>query len=165
MDIRQETEGDIAAIRKVTEAAFALAEHSSGTEAQIVDSLRQSGGLYLSLVAVQEGEVLGHLAFSPIRIAGQECGWLGLGPVSTRPDQQRKGIGKALIEAGLAKLREKGVAGCTVLGDPGYYGRFGFVADGQLHFAGVPPEYFMSLSFVGSTPKGEVTYAPAFYEE
>src|SRR5262245_55623298 len=93
MEIRGERPGDARAIRSITNAAFAGAEHSSGTEAAIVDALRASGAMTVSLVAVAGNEVVGHVAFSPVRIDGQDFGWYGLGPVSVRPDCQKQGIG------------------------------------------------------------------------
>lgn len=165
MQIRLETERDIAPIRALTQAAFAGAEHSDGNEAEIVAGLRQGGALRLSLVAEEDGVVLGHTAFSPVRIAGEDLGWVGLGPVSVHPDRQGQGIGQALIREGLARLRQSGSQGCVVLGDPGYYSRFGFVADPDLSFAGVPPEYFMRLGLGGAIPRGAVTYAAPFYGE
>jgi putative acetyltransferase len=165
MKIRLEQTGDPAQIRAVTTAAFAETEHASGTEAQIIEGLRQSGDLQLSLVAEDDGAILGHVAFSPVKIAGEECGWVGLGPVSVQPDHQGRGIGRALIDAGLKRLREAGAAGCVVLGDPRYYGRFGFACSPGLRFTGAPPEYFMALGFAGDLPSGEVSYAAPFYAQ
>lgn len=165
MQIRLETKRDIAPIRALTQAAFAGAEHSDGTEAEIIAGLRQGGDLLLSLVAEEDGVVLGHVAFSPVRIAGEDHGWVGLGPVSVRPDRQGQGIGQALIRDGFARLRQSGSQGCVVLGEPGYYHRFGFAADPGLSFAGVPPEYFMRLGLGGAIPCGAVTYAAPFYDE
>ncbi|RIK87761.1 MAG: GNAT family N-acetyltransferase [Hyphomicrobiales bacterium] len=168
MQIRNETATDKAAIRRITEAAFAGAGHASGTESAIVDALREAGTLTLSLVAEDGGEVVGHVAFSPVAI-GEGApeslgGWFGLGPVSVRPDRQRKGIGAALIREGLSRLRGQGAGGCVVMGDPDYYLRFGFGHDPDLRFEGVPPEYFMRLVLKGRGPAGAVTYQPAFYE-
>ncbi len=157
--IRPERPGDAAAIRAVTAAAFAGAPHASGTEAAIVDALRDAGALSLSLVAIEAGKVAGHVAFSPVTIAGREAGWLGLGPASVRPDLQRRGIGSALIRAG---LDQSAAAGCVVLGDPGYYARFGFVPDPGLTYAGAPPAYFVALPLAGPVPRGAVAYHPAF---
>ena len=95
-------------------------------------------------------------------IAGARCGWLGLGPLSVRPEQQRRGIGTALVGEGLARLRARGAAGCVLLGDPGYYRRFGFEADAGLTFAGAPPEYFLRLLLAGPAAAGPVAYQPAF---
>lgn len=160
MIIRPELPQDAAAIRALTTAAFATAPHASGTEAQIIDDLRKAGDLHLSLVAEQDGRLVGHVAFSPAQIAGAR-GWVGLGPVSVLPDHQRAGVGSALIRAGLAQLKAGGVAGCVVLGDPGYYCRFGF-ARGGLRYPGPPPEYFQQLAFLPDPPSGIVSYAPAF---
>jgi len=162
MQIRPECPEDAAAIGILTDAAFKDVPHSDQTEAKIVEALRTAQALTISLVAVQDGEVVGHVAFSPVRINGVAGDWYGLGPVSVRPGQQRAGIGHALIRDGLHRLRSAGAAGCVVLGDPAYYGRFGFEYDPQLHYGDAPPGYFRRLTLSGSPPKGEVTYHPAF---
>ncbi len=161
--IRPETPADAAAIRRLTDAAFAGAPHAAGTEGAIVDALRAEGTLALSLVAEEAGAVIGHVAFSPVAIGGADVGWFGLGPVSVLPGRQRAGIGSRLIRDGLARLRGLGARGCVVLGDPGYYRRFGFENDPRLTFEGAPAEYFMRLAFDHPAPAGPVTYRPAFY--
>ncbi|WP_425258864.1 GNAT family N-acetyltransferase [Photobacterium angustum] len=80
------------------------------------------------------------------------------------PEQQGKGIGKALIREGLAQLKEHGTEGFVLLGEPEYYGRFGFKAQPELTLTGVPAEYFLVLPVKGSIPTGEVSYHPAFFE-
>ncbi len=160
--VRPERPEDIETIRAITTAAFASAEHSSGTEAMIVDALRAAHALTLSLVAVEQDEIVGHVALSPVSIESGATKWFGLGPVSVRPDRQGTGIGKALIEAGIAKLEDDGAHGCVVLGDPRYYARFGFVSDPALRYANVPSEYFQHITFKGPTPGGEVRYHQAF---
>src|SRR5690606_18603384 len=114
------------AIHTLVAAAFDGHPHSDGSEPAIVDRLRADGDLTISLVAEDGGEIVGHIAFSPVTISDGNEGWFGLGPVAVAPQRQREGIGAALIEHGLALLRERGSAGCVVLGDPAYYGRFGF---------------------------------------
>lgn len=163
MIIRLEEATDADAIRHITQQAFAGAEHSSGTEGAIIDSLRATGTLTLSLVAVDNDHIIGHVAFSPIVVDGRDVGWFGLGPVSVKPGFQGQGTGGRLIRDGLARLRADGAQGCVVLGDPGYYHRFGFGSDPSLTFEGVPPEYFMVMPFIGSRPSGQVRYQPAFY--
>lgn len=162
MEIRPEQPDDLTAIRSLITAAFEHAEHSSGTEAAIVDALRAAGALTVSLVAVEDDDTMGHVAFSPVTIAGDADRWYGLGPVAVRPDRQGMGIGQDLIRAGLAALRRMGAKGCVVLGEPAYYGRFGFEADAALTLEGVPPDYFMSLAFEAPVPTGSVRYHPAF---
>src|SRR5690606_15389505 len=150
------------AIKQVTADAFALMEHSNQTEPAIIAALRDAGALTISLVATDGDEIIGHVAFSPVTIDGDDHRWFGLGPVSVRPDLQGRGIGGALIRQGLNELRAKGAAGCVLLGNPGYYRRFGFENDPYLQYPGAPPEYFMRLTFGGSDPAGDVEYHAAF---
>jgi predicted N-acetyltransferase YhbS len=159
--IREERPGDVETIAGVIERAFAAAEHRDGTEAQIVERLRAAGALALSLVAERDGAVVGHAAFSPVTV-NEAQGWFGLGPVAVEPERQGQGIGAALIEAGLARLRSSGAQGCVVLGDPAYYARFGFRVVRGLTYPGAPAEYFQALAFSGHPPRGEVRYHPAF---
>ncbi|MCK8785049.1 N-acetyltransferase [Roseomonas sp. NAR14] len=161
MKIRPETPADAPAIRALTTAAFLDAEHGDGNEAAIVDRLRDGGALAVSLVAEQDGALVGHAAFSPVTIGGRP-GWYGLGPVSVRADRRRQGIAGALIEAGLLALKARGAGGCVVLGNPAYYGRFGFACDPAVTLAGIPPGFFMRLRFRGGQPAGAVAYHPAF---
>ncbi|WP_258197932.1 GNAT family N-acetyltransferase [Pseudomonas capeferrum] len=162
MTIRNEQAQDIDTVARLTEAAFANEEHSSHTEQFIVNALRRSDRLTVSLVAVENDAIIGHVAISPVTVSSGATGWYGLGPISVWPDHQGQGIGSALMKAALAQLQRLGGAGCVVLGDPGYYGRFGFKANPGLELSGVPPEYFQSLSFSGELPTGVVNYCEAF---
>lgn len=160
--IRPEVPSDADSIAQLTTAAFRTAPHASQTEALIVNALRRAGQLTVSLVA-QDGEVLvGHVAVSPVAVSSGAAGWFGLGPISVAPGRQGQGIGSQLMHAALAELRRLRAAGCVVLGDPGYYGRFGFAARPGLVLAGVPPEYFQALAFDGNYPAGAVQYHDAF---
>lgn len=161
--IRDEREGDAGAIRAVTLAAFAGMPYSEQTEAAIVDALRAAGALAVSLVAVEDGEIAGHVAFSPIAIDGAPApGWFGAGPLSVRSDRQRRGIGTALMRAGLARLGDAGAKGCVLVGDPAYYRRFGFRASSSLRYPDLPAEYFQVLALTPETPSGTVAFHPAF---
>lgn len=162
MIIRPESEGDVAAIGAVTAAAFAGHPHSDQTEPLIIERLRAEGALSLSLVAEDEGEVIGHIAFSPVTIAPAASGWYGLGPVSVRPDRQGRGTGSALIRHGLDRLRERGAAGCVVVGEPEFYRKFGFRNEPALVFPDCAPQYFMALALSGRMASGTVAYHPAF---
>lgn len=125
--------------------------------------MRATDALTISLVAIESGILVGHVAFSSVMIDGTDHCWFGLGPVSVKPDHQGTGIGSALIRTGLEQLRSRGAAGCVVLGDPAYYCRFGFEQDDDLRYESVPPEYFMRINFTtDDTPTGRVEYAPAF---
>ncbi|CAA9892850.1 Predicted acetyltransferase (fragment) [Candidatus Methylobacter favarea] len=128
MKIRKESPSDVAAIEAVTIAAFQNAAHSSHTEQFIVRALRNAGQLAVSLVADDDGSVIGHVAVSPIAISGGAEGWYGLGPISVAPKRQRHGVGSELMGHALTELRRLGAAGCVVLGEPSYYSRFGFRA-------------------------------------
>ncbi|MFC5606632.1 GNAT family N-acetyltransferase [Variovorax soli] len=160
--IRSEEPSDIDAITDVTEKAFRHAPHTSHTEHYIVLALRRAGALGVSLVAQQAGRVVGHVAFSPVAISDGSPHWWGLGPVSVLPEAQGIGIGSALVRDGLAALRGLGAQGCVVLGEPDYYGRFGFRSGQGLVLDGVPPEYFQSLSLGARAASGRVSYHPAF---
>jgi putative acetyltransferase len=163
LHIRLELPSDIAAIDALQRAAFARHPHSDQTEHLIVERLRGRGQLTLSLVALDGGgQVVGHIAFSPVKIAGQDQGWFGLGPLAVLPQVQGRGVGTALVEAGLACLRRRDAHGCVLVGEPDYYGRFGFAARESLRYPGLPPEYFLSLAFADPAPEGVVAYDDAF---
>ena len=162
--IREEVENDIPAIRALTRAAFAHAEHSQGNEQDIIDTLRRDGDLTLSLVATNMDEaVIGHIAFSPISISDGTRDWYAAGPISVMPTRQRTGIGWRLAEESLSRMRALGAKGIVLLGEPGYYARYGFRPDPGLVLPGAPPEHFQVRMLVGGPrPAGIVTYAPAF---
>lgn len=160
--IRPERSGDEADIHELTAAAFAGKPYADGTEAPIIDRLRTDGDLTVSLVALDGSEIVGHVAFSPVRIGDPSWDWYGLGPISVRPDRQRQGFGRAMIEEGLRLLRARGAAGCALIGDPKYYGRFGFEGDCGLTYRDLSATYVQALSFGSAAPKGELEFARAF---
>ena len=162
--VRDEAPDDNVPVDEVARAAFRDHPFSRQTEHLIVRGLREAGALSLSLVATLEGRVVGHVAFSPVTIGARDPAWCGLGPVAVMPAHQRSGIGSSLIRSGLRRLRERGVAGCVVLGDPAYYGRFGFAPHAGLVYPGPPADHFMALALDGVMPIGEVRYHPAFYQ-
>ena len=121
--IRREEPADIAAIHRVNELAF------GGTaEANATDLVRERGAATLSLVAVIDDRVVGHLFISPVTIESGDRMWpgLGLAPLAVLPEYQRQGIGTALMLAGLEECRRLGHERVVVLGHPAYYPRFGF---------------------------------------
>jgi len=163
IEIRSEIPADAPAIEAVTISAFSNAPHSGHNEQFIVHMLREAGQLLVSLVAVAEGNIIGHVAASSVSVSDGTPGWCGLGPISVLPRYQGRGVGGRLMNEALRILREKAAAGCVVLGEPAYYGRFGFLADPALVFPGASPEYFQALAFGPSRPRGVVTYHAAFY--
>ncbi len=160
MLIRNETASDVEAIGRVVTEAMRLLPQATGTEAAIVERLRSGGALTLSLVAEDGGEVIGHLAASPARI-GTEGGWGLIGPLAVLPARHRRGVGTALMEEALRRLRKTG-RGAALVGDPGYYGRFGFRAYPGPTVAGCPPDVVQALPFDGTEPRGEIIHHPAF---
>lgn len=160
--IREEAAGDGSAIYSLTKAAFADMPYSEGDEHQLVDRLRADGDLALSLVCDLNGDIIGHIAFSPVVISGGGGNWYGLGPVSVAPSLQRNGVGGRIIRRGLAMMEERGAQGIVLLGNPEYYSRFGFVHDPALQYPGPPAEYFQRLVMHGSAPAGTVCFANAF---
>ena len=138
---------------------LAISQH---TEQFIVEVLRAAKVLTLSLVAEMDGQVIGHIAFSPVTMSDGTLNWHGLGPISVLPEHQRKGIGKALIKEGLSRLKDMNAQGCCLVGHPDYYRKFGFKNMPGLVHEGVPPEVFFALSFDGHTPQGTVTFHEGF---
>jgi putative acetyltransferase len=149
--IRDETSAD------VTAAAFKTLAISQHTEQFIIVALRAAKALTISLVAEADGRVAGHIAFSPVAISDGSANWYGLGPVSVLPEYQGQGIGSALIQKGIARLKNLGARGCCLVGHPEYYRRFGFQNTPGLGHEGVPAEVFFALSLDGHIPQGTVS--------
>lgn len=160
--IRNETNADVGAITEVTVAAFKTLEISNNTEQFIIMALRAAKALTISLVAELDDHVIGHVAFSPVTLSVGTPNWYGLGPVSVLPAYHRQGVGTALIQEGLSRLKNLNAAGCCVVGHPDYYRKFGFENVPGLTHEGVPPEVFFALSFDGHTPQGTVTFHEGF---
>jgi putative acetyltransferase len=162
--IREERQADFAAISDLIAKAFRDHPHSRQTEHCVVDMLRRRHALVVGLVAERDGEVVGHIAFTRVRLPDASGEWYGLGPLAVTPPRQRMGVGSALVQAGLAELRGLGGAGCVVLGDPAYYGRFGLAPRPGLTLEGAPPEYVLGLPFGRQEPKGPIEFHSAFFE-
>ena len=160
MIIRDERPGDEARIYEVTKTAFAPMPYSDGNEQDCVNQLRADGDLTVSLVAEIDDVIVGHIAFSPVFFDGVIDSWYGLGPVSVWPDLQKQGVGKALIEAGLEEIKKLGAKGCVLIGDPAYYHRFGFIADGRITYRDLESKYVQWLSIGTEKPSGNLVYSP-----
>lgn len=144
MQIRAETEADYAAVQEILESAF-----EDDGESRLVSRLRANAKPLISLVAEQDGQILGHILFSPVTLdSAPSLTLMGLAPMAVRPDHQRQGIGTALVEAGLNRCRETQVGAVVVLGHPDYYPRFGFLKSSSFDIKSeydVPAEAFMVL--------------------
>lgn len=157
IEVRLERDQDRDAIRALVDSAFPTPD-----EANLVDRLRADGDVVYSLVASEGGVVVGHALFSRMTAPFRA---VGLAPVSTAAANRRQGIAARLIEDGLARARRDGWEGVFVLGDPRYYGRFGFDAALAARFSSpYAGEHFMALTLGAALPTlaGVVAYAPAF---
>jgi putative acetyltransferase len=159
--IRPERPADAAAIERVVARAFVGHPHSDGSEPALVRRLRTAGALSLSLVAVEDDVVVGHVAVSPVTMSDGTPGWHGVGPLSVEPTFQRRGLGAALMRAAIDDLRPRS-AGLVLLGNPEYYARFGFLANAGPTLPGYPATHFQALAFTGAPPVATVSYHPAF---
>jgi len=165
--IRPETPEDQASIHYVNQEAF-----SRNQEADLVDKLRKRGVLTISLVAVQENTIVGHIAFSPVEIASEKSsfGALTLAPVAILPAHQNKGIGSQLVRTGLEECRRLGHEIVVLAGHPNYYPRFGFVrayAKGIECEFEVPDEAWMIAELQQGAlagRQGKVRFQPEFRE-
>ena len=164
VEIRREKPKDAAAIRYVLEQAF-----RGSDEADLVEVLRKADKVPISLVAIYDGQVVGHILFSPVTVASAPSAYrsIGLAPVGVLPEIQRRGIGSLLIQEGLRECREARYDIAVVLGDPVYYSRFGFsrAADYGLGNEYGVDEHFMAIEFrTGALAKvsGTVRYQPEF---
>jgi putative acetyltransferase len=164
--VRPERPGDVAAIRRVNEAAFGRA-----AEADLVDALRAHGRVSRSLVAEHAGVIVGHILFSPVRIDSERTSTaaIGLAPMAVLPAHQRAGVGSLLVRTGLDECRRAGHGCVVVLGHPEYYPRFGFVRASRHGLAweghSAPDEAFMVLPLredAIAAGGGVVRYAPEF---
>ena len=154
MEVRVERPSDVPGVRCVNEAAFGRTD-----EADLVDRLRDRAASYLGLVAVDAGEVVGHVAFSPVTLDPPRPApvALGLAPMAVLPGRQRSGVGSALVRGGLSAARRGGADVVFVLGHPEYYPRFGFesaAGRGIGNEYGAPPEAFMVLELTAGALDG-----------
>lgn len=161
IQIRNEETNDIEQVRELLRMAF-----PTDAESRLVDALRANGKAIISLVAVHDDQVLGHILFSPVSTTPlSESSGIGLAPVAVLPGVQSQGIGSQLIRDGLRLCKELGYDYCVVLGGPEYYSRFGFEKASR---SGLQNEYsvddeFMVIRFSEhGFPRGLVRYASEF---
>ena len=159
--IRQEKEGDEAAIVDVIARAFEGKGFAEDSDRTLVDRLRESGGLVLSLVATQGKDVVGQVALSPAKVG--DAKYLCVGPIAVLPHVQGKGIGSALMGHALGVAEGYGRDGVVLQGDPRYYSRFGFKVFDSVTYAGDGAEHVQLLPFEDA-PSGEVLFHPVFSE-
>ena len=154
MNIREEQPSDIKKIREVNSEAF-----ETKAEAKLVNTLRNSGCTYISLVAETETNIVGHILFTPVELSGDvnKLKIMGLAPMAVLSQYQNKGIGSKLVAAGLELCKLKGYDAIVVLGHPNYYPRFGFVPSVEFDIKSeyeVPDDVFMILELVPDALKG-----------
>lgn len=164
MTIVPEVSRDFDGVRALLTEAFGRPQ-----EAALVDALRRSGRLAVGLAGFDRADQLaGFVALSPVGVEGAAAPCAGLGPVAVLSKKRKKGFGSALVRAGLRAAAEKGFGAAFVLGEPEFYGRFGFVPAAKHGLAceyGAPAEYFLALELSTGAlkgAKGVVRYAPEF---
>jgi putative acetyltransferase len=166
VSIRPEEPRDYAEVRALNLAAF-----DDGPEAGLVDTLGASWPDHVSLVAEDEGHVVGHILFTPIVVEGSggSAHGMALAPMAVLPERQREGVGSLLVHRGLEIMRERSTPFVVVLGHPEYYPRFGFEPASRFglrsQWDGVPEEAFMvkALQLDAFPPGGGVAgYRPEF---
>jgi putative acetyltransferase len=165
LTLAEEQSSDIPAVDHLITAAF-----GQPAEEQLVQSLRRNGGLTLSAVARLAGQPVAHVGYSPLKIGGHASSppALALAPVSVAPEHQRRGYGSALIRWSLERLKEGGCPAVIVLGESGFYSRFGFrrASDFRIECPyDVPGEYYMALELHAGAlggMTGLVEYRPEF---
>jgi len=162
VEIRPEQTSDFEQVYAVNSAAF-----GGEGESKLVEKLRQVQG-YISFVAVENEQVIGHISFLPLTLDGRSTFFSGLAPMSVLPGRQKQGIGSALIATGLDACRSAGYTAVFVLGHSGYYPRFGFRTAADLGFTceyPVPPDHFMVIELVENSlaeSSGLIKYDDAF---
>jgi putative acetyltransferase len=164
MLIRAEEQEDRAGVRAVHLSAFETA-----LEANLVDALREQAEPLVSLVADDDSAIVGHIMFSPVSLSGHRAlRIMGLAPMAVFPDRQRKGIGSALVHAGLEQCKQLGFGAVVVLGHPAYYPRFGFSPSARFGMGSeydVPEDVFMALELRAGFLRGAsgtIKYHAAF---
>jgi putative acetyltransferase len=163
--IRLERAHDISGIRRVNLGAFETA-----TEADLVDALRDQARPIVSLVAEDDGTIIGHILFSPVTVSSRpDARIMGLAPMAVARDRQRQGVGSALAKAGLAACRDLGFEAVVVLGHVEYYPRFGFIPASRFGLRceyEVPDDVFMAMELepgaLRSLSPGTIRYHPVF---
>jgi putative acetyltransferase len=162
--IRAEEENDLVAVHAIHVSAF-----ETPSEANLVDTLREQAHPVISLVAEEKGAIIGHIMFSPVSLSGHPgLKVMGLAPMAVAPERQCKGIGSALVRAGLEQCRQLGFDAVVVLGHPEYYPRFGFSPSSRFGIDSeyeVPEEVFMAMELLPeslSGKTGKIKYHAAF---
>ena len=166
MLIRDERPEDASRITHIQYTAFkGHPVHAPGAEPvehHLVTGLRAANALTLSLLVEKGRQAVGHIAVSPAVVGAVQDGWFLLGPLGVLPPFQGQGLGSALVAEALRRLGQQGAAGVVLVGEPGFYTRFGFACWPDLGYPGVPGEYVLAARFGPAVPAGAIRAHPAF---
>ena len=168
VEIRRESPGEALQVRLVNESAF-----GGAAEAEVIDRLRETCSEFVSLVAVLDDRIIGHILFTPAVLVSNQrrVAGMGLAPLAVLPEYQNRGIGGELVRAGLLEMQTCACPFVIVLGHPGYYPRFGFEIASKYgirsEYEGVPDEAFMIIVFNQAVlpPDGAVAYYQPEWKE
>ncbi|MDO8774198.1 MAG: N-acetyltransferase [Burkholderiaceae bacterium] len=164
MKTRAEVPSDWLAVHALNEAAF-----ETSAEANLVDALRKLASPYISIVAEEDGAIVGHIMFTQVALTGHpSLQIMGLAPMAVAPEYQRRGIGSVLVHAGLEQCMHLGIGAVVVLGHPDYYPRFGFLPSARYGISceyDVPEEVFIALELQPNylqDARGKIKFHAAF---
>lgn len=165
MNIYLESPMDHEAVYAILRRAFADKDYSRFQEETVVKALRQVKAIKNAYVAEVDNNLVGYLALSEVSINGNDFDmtWYGVGPMAVLPEYQRQGIGSALINRILFQLRQTDIGGLILVGDHGYFKRFGFQPSNSMVAQGIPQESILIYPFRKTLPVGELWFHSAFY--
>lgn len=165
LSIRVELSEDAPKIDRLLQMAYHQSPCRHNNEDRIISSLREDNAIELALVAHYGSDIIGYVAFSKITVDLKDLGWCAMAPIAVNPKFQGKGLGSRLITTAIDKLFVKGLKGVVVLGELGFYERFGFNDEHGLCVLGRDSRYVLAQSFDDRLPTGDIQFHYGFDQE